>query len=102
MLEAGDGAAAIEIGKAYDGEIDLLLTDLVMPEMNGYELAEALSADRSQLKVLFMSGHPPEKARDHYGRTAVTGHLQKPFTPDTLRQAVRAELDRGGDAGGAS
>jgi CheY-like chemotaxis protein len=92
VLEAGDGAEAVEVSDAYDGRVDLLLTDLVMPELNGYELAEALRAGRSELKILFMSGYPPE-AREHYGEAATQGHLQKPFTPDALRQAVREELD---------
>ena len=93
VLEAGNGAEAVEVADAYDGQIDLLLTDLVMPEVNGYELAEALRAGRSRLKILFMSGYPPE-ARERYGEAAAQGHLQKPFAPDTLRRAVRVALDR--------
>ncbi len=96
VLEAGDGATAVEVANAHDGKIDLLLTDLVMPEMNGYELAEALRAMRPRLKTLFISGHPPE-ARERYGETATQEHLQKPFTPDSLRRAVRATLDREAD-----
>jgi two-component system, cell cycle sensor histidine kinase and response regulator CckA len=93
VLEAGNGTEAVEVANAYDGKIDLLLTDLVMPEVNGYELAEALRPGRSQMKILFMSGYAPE-ARERYGEGAAQGHLQKPFAPDALRRAVRAALGR--------
>jgi PAS domain S-box-containing protein len=92
VLEAGGGAEAIEAAEGHGGGIDLLLTDLVMPETNGYELAEALRKARPETRTLFMSGHPPA-TRERYGEAARQEHLAKPFTPDDLRGAVRRALD---------
>jgi PAS domain S-box-containing protein len=92
VLEAGDGAEAIATAGAHRGRIDLVLTDLVMPGTNGYELAESLRTSRPQAKVLFMSGHPPA-TRERYGEAAGQEHLAKPFTPGDLRGAVRRALD---------
>ncbi len=92
VLVASDGEEAIDLARAQEGPIDLLLTDLVMPTMNGYELAEALTAESPSLKVLFMSGYA-SSARERYGKAADQPHLQKPFKPDGLRRAVREALD---------
>lgn len=92
VLDASNGTEALRIADAYEGEIDMLLTDLVMPEMNGYELAEAVRERRPQIKILYMSGHPP-KTRERYGQVAAEWHLEKPFTPDSLRRRVRQVLD---------
>ena len=69
-----------------------MLTDLVMPEMNGYDLADSLRAKRPDMKVLFMSGYAAT-TRENYGEAARQEHLQKPFAPDALRRAVRVALD---------
>jgi PAS domain S-box-containing protein len=72
--------------------LDLLLTDVVMPEMSGYDLARRIEARRPGLAVLFMSGYAPQGSVD-----ADAGELlKKPFTPDQLAQAIRAALDARG------
>ena len=67
VLEAGNGLEAVATADAYAGEIDLLLTDLVMPEMNGYELAGVLRAQRPQMRVLLRFRSPSGNARALWG-----------------------------------
>ena len=92
VLEAGLGAEALRIAREHRGPIHVLLTDLVMPQMTGRELADRLSCLRPDLKVLFMSGYgvgaaprqeiPPDGA-----------YIEKPFTADAMGGAIRALLD---------
>jgi two-component system, cell cycle sensor histidine kinase and response regulator CckA len=73
--------------------ISLLLTDTVMPEMGGKDLAEVLSRISPQIKVLFMSGYTDETIINHGLLDGQTNFIQKPFTPQLLAQAVREILD---------
>ena len=76
VLEASDGLEALEKIRSHNGALDLVITDLGMPSMNGQELARCLREDRPNLPILFISG---------YGETEnVTPYLQKPFSPDEL------------------
>ena len=92
VLEAVDGAAGLAVYEKNAGQIDLLLTDVVMPRMNGFELAKNVVANDSRLSILYMSGY-----RDHpvnpSGRDARWAFLHKPFTPDALLLKVRESLD---------
>ena len=93
VLEAEDGGAAMQLSQGHKGPIDLLLTDVVMPELSGPELAERLLPQRPETRVLYTSGYT-----DHaILRTTVwdsgANFLQKPFTPDTLVQKVKEILD---------
>ena len=89
VLEARHGAEALEICKQYGGDIDVLVTDVVMPTMNGVDLVAAATPIRPEMAVLFMSGHP-ERAGVGLDATAPHGGhiLLKPFTPDTLATRV--------------
>jgi PAS domain S-box-containing protein len=93
ILEAGDGAAAVQICVAHTGPIHLLLTDVIMPGMNGHEVAKRVVSLRSSTKVLYMSGYA-ENAIGHNG-TLDEGItlLQKPFTLQALKEKVREVLD---------
>ena len=93
VLEARDGREALEIAERYPGMIDLLLTDVVMPELNGPELAQQLRSLRPDLRVLYMSGY----ADSTLMRTSEHGAplVRKPFDPDELTTRVRAMLDAG-------
>jgi CheY-like chemotaxis protein len=82
---------ALEI--AADSAIDLLATDVVMPDMDGTQLAAKLRTSRSDLPVLFLSGHQRGAAIDDALTRARTGFLQKPYDMDELARAVRATLD---------
>jgi PAS domain S-box-containing protein len=93
VLEAADGAAAIEVSNAHPAPIHLLLTDVIMPGMNGRELAHRLSLLRPETKVLFMSGYT-ENAIGHNGMLEEgIILLQKPFTLPALKAKVREVLD---------
>ncbi len=93
VLEAADGTAALQVAKQHAGPIHLLLTDVIMPGMNGRELANQISPTRPEMKVLFMSGYT-ENAIGHNGMLddGIT-LLQKPFTLPALKAIVREMLD---------
>jgi len=93
VLEAAGPAAALKISSVHPGQIHLLLTDVIMPGMNGPELALRITAERPEVKVLYMSGYS-ENAIGHNG-TLNPGIilLQKPFTLQTLTTKVREVLD---------
>jgi len=94
VLEAENGMHALHIHARYKGQIHLLLTDVVMPKMNGLELAEQLAEERPEIRVLFMSGYTDHAALRH-GRLQPGGSfIQKPFTVRDLALRVRDELDR--------
>ena len=93
VLVAGSGAKAIEIAEQADAPIDLLMTDVVMPRMNGRELADRLVAMRSNLRVLFTSGYPSDTVLRHGIAEARTAFIEKPYLPDDLARKVRETLD---------
>jgi PAS domain S-box-containing protein len=84
---------AVELAASYQGTIHLLVTDLIMPCMNGRELARALAAARPGLKCLYMSGYPADVAAHHGIIDAGLQIIQKPFSLRTLAKAVREVLD---------
>jgi PAS domain S-box-containing protein len=89
ILQAPDGDTALSISDGYEGEIDLLITDLVMPGMNGIELARRFRISRPGVPVLFMSGYS-EDAVDQLGEaTDGRSFLRKPITPSSLSRKVR-------------
>jgi CheY-like chemotaxis protein len=93
VLTASNGPEAIELCAELTDVIHLLLTDVVMPGMNGPELASRLRTARPGLKILFMSGYA-DKAISHHGVLDTGSHfISKPFTVDELRRKVREVLD---------
>ena len=93
VLEAADAAAAIKISNSHTGPIHLLFTDVVMPGMNGRQLAHAISELRPETRVLYMSGYT-ENVIGHNGTLDVNVNLlQKPFTLPALKAKVREVLD---------
>ena len=88
VLEALDPDDALRLGGSHPGPIDLLITDVVMPRMNGPELARRLRAGRPTLRVLCMSGYPESTDRPA-GEATWNAWLQKPFNPDGLIAKVR-------------
>ena len=93
VLEARHGIEALLTGAKYVGPIHLLLTDVVMPQMSGPEVAEKLLIVRPGIKVLYMSGYPDHPVFDQGGVSRETGFLPKPFSPHVLAQKVREVLD---------
>jgi PAS domain S-box-containing protein len=94
VLEAASPRDALRVHQTHGGRIDLLLTDVVMPEMNGRQLADHLKIARPEMAVLFMSGYTGAALGQRGEATEFAGHLlQKPFTPDGLSRRVREVLD---------
>ena len=93
VLSAEDSERGLELARAHDGGIDLLITDVILPGMNGRVLAEQVKLARPGTKVLFVSGYT-ENIVTHHGQLDVGGgFLQKPFSYEALRQKVREILD---------
>jgi two-component system cell cycle sensor histidine kinase/response regulator CckA len=88
VLDAEDGVAALEIFRLEKDRVDVLVTDVVMPRMNGAELAKQAGQMRPGLKILFISGHP-ERAGSGLDPAGVTNLLMKPFTADTLAARLK-------------
>jgi len=95
VAEAGSPGAALGVAEERGEVIDMLLTDVVMPEMNGRVLADRLRARRPGMKVLFMSGYPSSAIVHHGVLAPGAWFLQKPFTPGALTRKVREVLDTG-------
>jgi PAS domain S-box-containing protein len=94
VLEAASPREALRANQTHDGRIHLLLTDVVMPEMNGRQLADHLKMARPDMAVLFMSGYTGAALAQRGGEAEFTGQLlPKPFTPDGLSRKVREVLD---------
>ncbi len=94
VLEAGSGVEALRVWEEQQGRVDLLLTDMVMPEgMSGRELANQLKKRKPQLKVIYTSGYSPEMMDNSFGQGGDTVFLPKPYLPPQLAQMVRQSLD---------
>jgi PAS domain S-box-containing protein len=93
VLEARNGAEALELGRQFTSPIHLLVTDVVMPKMSGRELAERLVTIHRETRVLYMSGYTDGAIGQHGVLDPHTELLQKPFTFEALAQKVRKVLD---------
>jgi two-component system cell cycle sensor histidine kinase/response regulator CckA len=98
VIEAEHGVDALEICEKYEGKIDLLMTDVVMPKMGGRELAEILTKNYPHISVLFTSGYTDDAVILHGIIDVGTNFIQRPFTFDILARKVRELLDKSADA----
>jgi CheY-like chemotaxis protein len=87
VLEAKDGTEAVKISRRYEGRVDLLLTDVIMPEIGGYALAQEMSRERPGIQIVYMSGYTGQLPgmRNFF--------LMKPFSREELKQKVREALE---------
>jgi two-component system cell cycle sensor histidine kinase/response regulator CckA len=93
VLEAASPSEALACSDRCEGEIHLVLTDIVMPEMSGLDLAEQLRQMRPAIRVAFMSGYSERVHADSHKLELADAYLAKPFSPDTLAATVREALD---------
>jgi len=93
VLEAKAGGEALRVASAHEGRIDLLLTDVVMPQLSGSELAAQLLGQDPELKIIYMSGYTEDRVvQDSWAEVGVA-FLSKPFSGVELAQLVRTTLD---------
>jgi two-component system, cell cycle sensor histidine kinase and response regulator CckA len=90
VIEASDGAEALKVASAYAEPVDLLLTDVIMPRVNGLVLTQRLLQERPGMGVLYMSGYVEKSMLLATHPESIL--IQKPFTPDALIAAVRQIL----------
>jgi two-component system cell cycle sensor histidine kinase/response regulator CckA len=93
LLAASDGPAALRVSHAFQGDIHLLVTDILMPRMNGMEVATCLTAARPLMNVVYMSGHAETVVSEHGRMSRGRYFLRKPFLPPTLVRKIREVLD---------
>ena len=93
VVEARHGEDARAVAEMHQGPIQLLVTDVVMPEMSGPELAEHLATFHREMKVLYMSGYTQDAIQRHGLLSPGAAYLPKPFTPEALVRKVREVLD---------
>lgn len=99
VITASSGAEAIESVRALAKPVDLLITDMVMPGMNGHDLSKELVALYPGLRVIYMSGYTQDAALRHETETGRVDFLQKPFSAATLVDTAREVLDRPASGG---
>ncbi len=92
VLEAADGHNALELLESYEGEVHLLLTDVIMPGMNGRDLYEKAAAKRPELKVLYMSGYTDSVIEKHGIPEEGLSFIQKPFSLNQFSSKIREVL----------
>ena len=92
VLPASCGEDALSVSRREDVSIDLLLTDIVMPEMSGVELADRLERERTDMRILFMTGYAEEVVMTEGILGKHRECIGKPFTPEQIRKRVREIL----------
>ena len=96
LLVASNGDEALTMARQHEGVIDLLLTDVVMPRMNGFELGEHIGSAHPETSVLFLSGYARDSTAVRSGlRSAGQAFLLKPFTQDALLGKIAEVLGLG-------
>lgn len=93
LLEAGCGTEALELAKSFSSKINLILTDVIMPGMNGIELIKILKPMRPEIRVVFMSGYTDIDIAPEGGWKPGMTFIRKPLTPTWLAKKLREELD---------
>jgi CheY-like chemotaxis protein len=97
VVEASGPREALHLAADASRRLDLLLTDVVMPQMTGPALADLLTAEQPAMPVLFMSGYADSAVVEHGVLQTGRAYLQKPFTPMQLARVVRRVLDTARD-----
>jgi two-component system, cell cycle sensor histidine kinase and response regulator CckA len=93
VLAAESGREALDLVSTHSGPIHLLITDVMMPDIDGPELVRRLSAIRPETRTLFMSGYMDDALGEQGVLPSSVNFIQKPFSPSTIAQKVRDILD---------
>ena len=93
VITAKNGKEALELCEQYDGQIHVLLTDVIMPIVDGYQLATVLKQRFPQLKVVYVSGYTETAAKQHIPLRKDVQFVQKPFSSQKILKAIRKLLD---------
>jgi two-component system, cell cycle response regulator CpdR len=93
VREARDGAAALDALRAFDDDIDLVLSDIQMPVMDGIELALNVARERPELPLVLMTGYAHQRERAHGIETIVRDIIEKPFSLAEIRERVKQALE---------
>ena len=101
VLVAANGVDALQVSHQHAGSIDVLITDVIMPQMSGPELARSLSPRRPGIKVLYISGYTDDKLRHTLVSDPDVALIQKPFQLVDLTRKVREILDRSAQNAGS-
>jgi two-component system, cell cycle sensor histidine kinase and response regulator CckA len=102
VIEAANGVEALQTSREYPGKIDILVTDVVMPQMGGAQVAETLAMERPMTRVLFVSGYAENTILQHGVIDMSKGFLQKPFTLKGLARKIREVLEARASAASSS
>jgi nitrogen-specific signal transduction histidine kinase/ActR/RegA family two-component response regulator len=94
VLTAGDGLQALKVSNHHQGQIDLLVTDIALPVLSGWELADRIAKARALTPILYISGFSNEEVSHRFAASAPIDFLQKPFAPEALLLKVRNVLER--------
>jgi two-component system, cell cycle sensor histidine kinase and response regulator CckA len=94
VIAAGDGMQALALTNSYKGRVDILVTDVTLPVLTGWELADRFAKAHGAVPVLYMSGYSSEEIAQRAGSTPNAEFLQKPFQPNALLVKAREILDR--------
>jgi two-component system cell cycle sensor histidine kinase/response regulator CckA len=94
VLQAANGLEAVAMARSHQGRLDLVLTDVVMPGMNGRELGELMGRERPETRLLYMSAYTEDEVILRGVSVAGMNFVYKPFTLDGLAEAVRRALSR--------
>lgn len=95
VLEARNAGEALLLCERHQGAIDLMVSDVIMPQMNGPELVQRLTRVKPEMRVLYMSGYTDNAILHRHVLSPATAFLQKPFTPEDLARKVREVLEAG-------
>jgi two-component system, cell cycle sensor histidine kinase and response regulator CckA len=93
VMHAENGKSALAIAETYEGSIDLLITDVIMPEMNGEELARKISVLKPDIRILFTSGYTEDVIAPHGVLAGDIHFIGKPYKPNQLAVKIREVLD---------
>lgn len=93
LLSAADGEEGVSVAMAYEGKIDLIITDVVMPNLSGPEMIDRLRISLGHIPHLYVSGFTMDKLKDHGADDSMENLIRKPYSREDLARRIRQVLD---------